>query len=265
MTIEAYKDMYRAQSAIVGDYTSRTTYTTGKSQPIRQHLVEIVGDPATPGFVMYKSPQNFKRSILGNLEARLALLDEDFRAYKRRMVREGHETPREWPVALLDQKNQLKARIAIRKEEVQQLKKDLAEALKIEEAAEPEGTKCLPRDKSLWGIAKLRHGVIETIGGQRCTLKTTDDGDQIVCIADSRSPYNGMPVWMFKAQITKPMGIELRWRQMQENRRAKAEKRAAKPLRSYPEPPAYDPKTGKVTLPKSYSDFTRNKLNGTLK
>jgi len=268
-TKESYLKQFRQASSIIGEGILVEGESTGRPNYFRQLIIEIEGTKETPGFVFYKSEKNFQRSLIGRQKDKLSDLQGRFTEWQNKIRNQGDLPPKEWPEFLANERNRIEAKIQVYNEEVVELKRRLKEAEDIEASVKPEESECLPTDKGLWGNGRLRNGMLVSIGGQKTAMKNMNadeenedgkDPEYIMCIADDRSPYNNMEVWRFKSEVMKALSIEMGYRQRLENKRAKAEDRAAKILRSWPEAPSWDAKTKTVTLPDSYSDFTKNKL-----
>ena len=77
----------------------------------------------------------------------------------------------------------------------------------------------------------MRHGVLVEIG----PWKVEPDAEGLLRISDPDSPYHTMPVWRFRAEVTKPMSMEFVHRHKKEETEAVAEGRPKRKVK-YPEP-----------------------------
>jgi hypothetical protein len=119
-------------------------------------------------------------------KAKLSEIAMRFENFKVNRVNQGFEEPKVYPKELLSEFYEVNARLDVYCGELEELKKHRNE---FEDEVEQESTE----DVLKWGLrgfSKLRHGVIEKIDGQRCSI--TDEG--VVIIDDPRSPYDHMAV-----------------------------------------------------------------------
>lgn len=200
------------------------------------------------------SKENFQRALklltesVTAMEGKLESVTTAWESYKSRMLNEGHEEPTEMPQDIKERYDTFKSRIAVRKLECEHVKQ------KIVQAKNRAGETELPKITKPLGSGKLRNGVLQTIDG----LQVKPNADNVLCIADKRSKYNGMPVWQYRSQVVKAFTLEKNYRMRLEAKVAKSEGRPFKKV-SNPPVPHYNQKTGTLEYP-GYSNKVIQKL-----
>lgn len=150
---------------------------------IEAYILELEGDEESGKFI------KGSEVVLARIPTEKAKLSEiamRFENYKVNRVNQGFEEPKVYPKELLSEYYEVNARLDVYCGELEELKKHLDE---FKDEVEQESTE----DVLKWGLrgfSKLRHGVIEKIDGQKCSI--TDSG--VVIIDDIRSPYDHMAV-----------------------------------------------------------------------
>lgn len=124
-----------------------------------------------------------------------------FQNYNEGRRREGRAVTEEYPTHLLSRKVKAEARLDVAKRELEFLKERLIKYYENPEAELLEKA-CLeygPR-----GNGRLQNGVLFEVDGQRCTYVKTEDGDEILVIAQSNSPFKGMSVADYRTHVVVP-------------------------------------------------------------
>lgn len=206
------------------------------------------------GYQPNGNEENFQRVLklltesVTAMEEKLQSVNQDWESYKSRLLNEGYAEPSTMPQDIKNRYGELKARIAVRKLEIEHLK------LKIVETKNKAGETKLAKIGKPIGAGKLRNGILQRIDEQ----VVKPNADRVLCIDDKRSKYNGMPVWQYRSQVVKAFTLEKNYRMRQEAQNAKLEERPCKKV-SNPSVPYWNQKTGTLEYP-GYSNKVIRKL-----
>jgi hypothetical protein len=254
-----YTEKYRRESIILDGNRNGSDLNQplipGNINNLKSHLLQLVGadkDSENPGH--YLAPEN--KWIPGRipwLREQLAELEKKFKDHALAELKIGNAKPKVWPDHLQEQKDRLDAKLLVAEEEQKELYR-LIDAAQIQQKKAKPSLLTAPQH---WGSSQLRDGQLIEIGPW--SVSPNDEG--LLCIDDEDSPYHTMPVWRFKSEILKPMGLEFALRHKQdETESLKLQKPRQKVM--YPMPGSWNPKTDLIEY-SGYSNNTIKKLKQT--
>lgn len=221
---------------------------------LKTQIMLIQGGEKEKGQFWDKERSRFEIAYLPSRQKDLKAVESEYKNYCQMQLNSGNRAPENWPDHLLVKKQEAEARIQIHEEELTWLRGKLEAAVKEAEALKPATEGGLYSDRSMWGIAKMRDGVLSHVAGQTCSLNS----EGLLEISDAKSPFNSLPVWRFKAEICNPMHSEYSYRCRQEDKAALKENRPKKAV-AFPPAPKYDKKTDTIIYT-GYSENTLSKL-----
>ncbi len=232
------------------------TVDPGSIQNLQSHINMIEGssDPKHLGRYFDSGSGSFVLSFMPLLKEDLEKVHVTFKGFLQSQVDQGNEPSDLWPPSLLEKRQLLEAQIEIRNEELTWLREKIEELKKEEALVEETKVNFLANPITWPPGGSLSNGILQSINGQKVTLN--DDG--ILVINEPRSPYHGMLVWKFKAQIMGPLGAEHRYRTRKEDKQALVENRPKKRVK-YPPRPIYNAKEDKITYPDYHKDWAKIK------
>ena len=252
-----YLDRYRMQSTILAGNRNSSNLNQplipGNKSNLESHLRQLLGGDQKseqPGFYWAPDQRKWIPDRIPSLREQLAGLEKKFEEHTLSELNIGNSKPRVWPDHLLEQRDRLNAKLQVAEEEQRELERLLEQAEEQQKKARP-SLLTHPRN---WGSGSLRHGVLESIGPW--SVSPNEEG--LLVIDDESSPYHTMPVWRFKSEILKPMGMEFARRHKQEEQNAVAETRTRRKV-SYPEPGIWRKESDLIEY-ESYSNEVIKKL-----
>lgn len=223
---------------------------------LKARITLIGGTSETPGKFWNASKEKHEVALLAARKNDLAAVEELYKDYVQKQLNSGNQAPSEWPPELAAKKQEVEARIQVHEEELAWLKDKLKAAEELEESIKPDKNSAgLFANKAMWGISKLRDGILDSIAGQKCEVNKAG----VLYISDEKSPYFGLQVWKFKSLVTNPMFEEYRLRCRIEEKTALAENRPRKIVK-FPGAPSYDKKSGNIEYPAGYSSKILQKI-----
>lgn len=256
--IEKYAAYYKSRSVILNPRLRNAQnggIVEGSVADLQRHLSLLIGAPGKSGRWYDSEKDDYVTARLPHLEAQERELLERINGWKAQRLRMGNEPTETIPVELQIERDRFVARKIVLREEVEYLKTLLKEA-RAEKSKEKALAEAVPpklkRDQ--WGAIKLRGGIVESIGNQRCSLN--EDG--ILFIDDTRSAYHGLLVHRYKSKILKPMERETSFRERQEQKRS-FESGTPRRKVSPPKPPIYNKESDTISYP-DYSAAVLEKL-----
>jgi len=189
---DAHFDRQKQTSPVLSPQNqSPTAQSLGlnNEQSIRAALAEWVGDKDG----RFQDGEVVKMAQVPVAKNKIAEIRGQFDGMKHTAIREGKMPPTAMPRQLHDKFLIALAELDVCYEEVDILKKKLAEFEQEEEAEEE--TKCLEYGPK--GSVKLMDGRPAFADGQKCSV----DADGLPIISDDRSPYSGMHVSCYKVLV----------------------------------------------------------------
>lgn len=175
-------------------------------------------------------------------------LDMKIKNWRKQQIGEGKNPNAPLAEHLLDRWVEL-----LSQAEIYQLEKEKLESIlkTFDDKQEEETAKRLLKGRL--GIGKMNGGVIVIQDGQKVSIV-----DRLPTITDKRSPYDGLVLYRYMAEVVAPLSRE--WSRLQdlELKTARGEGRQVKKI-PRPKLPTFDVKTGKISY-EGYSERTLNKL-----
>jgi len=245
-----YLQRYRAESLILGKRNAtwlNQPVLEGDPSNLKSHLLQIRGGEDGHYFNSHNK-RIPSRMVL--LEEQLKEVEQKWNNYCQDRLNVGEPKPVIWPEHLQEQKDRLEAKLQVANEEVRWLSIHLQKA----EDQKPESRGNLLSNPRYWGTGNLRDGHLVRIAG----WDVAPDDTGLLRISDPTSPYDGIEVWRFKAQVVNPMHYENRLRGRKETKEALEKNRSKKSI-PFPKPPTFDPVSGNIEY-QGYSNETIRKI-----
>jgi hypothetical protein len=213
----------------------------GDPDSMESYLIQLTGGTKKLGEYYDPVKKAWVPGMIPELEKAMKEVSIKFKTVQQQAINYGNRPPSEMPPDLLEEEARIKAKLTVAREEATFLKKEILAATMEKKKAEEN---ILPPQN--WGSIKFNQdNIVKSIGGMNVSMNQ-DKG--LLCIDDSRSPYNGMEVWRFKSQIFKPMSWEYSCRKRLESEAVKKEKRPEKAV-PYPEVPVWNKSADKIEYP----------------
>lgn len=246
-----FLERFRGQSIILNGNRQGSDLNqpviVGNPSNLQSHLMQIRGNE---NGIYFDSHHKEVPATLSTLKKKKKELQQRWEQHCVDQLKIGNRKPQIWPQDLQEEKLRLEARRMVANEEVRWLEDKLQEA----QEAQSKSKGSLLSHPKFWGATQLQENRVTQIG----PWSVEPDSEGLLRIADPDSPYNTMPVWRFKSEILKPMGLEFAHRHKQEETEAVAEARKRKKV-LYPAPGKWNKENDLVEY-ENYSNETIKKL-----
>ncbi len=189
-------------------------------------LLKYKGIPDGPNKGAYFVPdaQQWRMAIILTLEAELLQIEQRWKNYQARVMREGRKCPEKMPDEMEERLYKTQATYDIALEEFEDIQRRLEVFTKAEEAIHAQRV----LEKGPHGMAVLKGGRIAELDGQRCGLSS----EGIPVITEKTSPFFGMSTADYFEFIVHPWGLAKKERRKQLRREVKRNIRDKMPLKS---------------------------------
>jgi len=247
-----YLERLRRESYIL-DHNRNATHMNpsviiGNKTNLESHLLQIRGNEQG---IYFDSHFRETPPTLTILKEKQKELEKKWEKFCTDQLKIGNARPKQMPEEMQQESDKIAARIQVCHEEIEWLEKHLKQAM--EQQSKSKGS--LLTHPKHWCSGSLRHGVLESVGPWTVGM---DEEKGVLCITDPDSPYLGIPVYRFRAEITKPMSQEFSQRLRTEEKAALAENRKRKQV-SYPKPGIWRKESDFIEY-ESYSNEVIKKL-----
>lgn len=264
ISIDSYVARYTAESYILNPGTGRglePMIDSNNLDSLQRELTRIQGANGGEHHGEYHLPDvrnsaggHWHLSRLFDLRRQLKDIETKFKIYQKAMVNAGNAKPNTYPEEMAEEHAVVTAKIKVCEAEIEKLNSLIRPLLEVKAEAE---SAILPRRQ--WNICETdEDGILTKIGGMLCSRQDPEDDTSILVIRDERSPFDGMFVWRFKAQILGAIVRETSYRQNTERKLAVKEGRPAQPI-PHVATPIFNADTQSIEYP-GYSNSVLKKI-----
>ena len=246
-----YVDTYRRESYILEFNRNRThlnpAVIPGNPDNLNSHLLKLRGNENGIYFDSHHREVPSTISILKEQEQKLEI---EWKQHIESRINLGEKPPTKWPTHLQDKKERLAAKMLVAAEEMKWLEEQLDKAEQDKKAREKK-----PANSRLSGAGRLRDGILVEF----CGWNVSKNDEGILCIDDSSSLFNSMPVWRLKSAVLNIVSAEYVLRHKKEETAAVAEGRPKKAVK-YPVTPTWNKANDLIEYPGDYDPSIIRKL-----